>query len=355
MSSLPFTGSDGHRPHARPFLIDAGGDIASDPLQFEASAVRAEADGYDGVLVTETRHDPFVGLALAARTTSRVQLCSAIAVALSRNPMNTAILANDIQLVSSGRFVLGLGSQVRPHIERRFSMPWSHPARRMSEYVSAVRAIWTSWATGDKLAFRGEFYQHTLMTPFFDPGPNPHGYPAVWLAAVGELMTEAAGEVADGLLVHSFTTRRYLEDVTVPALRRGRMAAARSAEGLELSVPAPVALGNDRSSLDAAILATRKQIAFYGSTPAYRGVLELHGWGDLADQLNAGSRRGEWDAMARLITDEVLAEFAVIGSPTEVAGQLRDRFSGLATRLSFNAPYPIDDQVWLDVLRALSD
>ncbi len=351
MASLPSRPSDGHSAENRPFLIDAGGDITSDPLEFEASAVAAEADGYDGVLVTETRHDPFIGLTLAARATSRVQLGSAIAVAFARNPMNTAMLANDIQLVASGRFVLGLGSQVKPHIERRFSMPWSHPARRMSEYIAAVRAIWASWETGDRLAFRGEFYQHTLMTPFFDPGPNAYGNPPIWLAAVGELMTEAAGSSADGLLAHSFTTRRYLEEVTLPAMRRGREGAGLPVDALELSVPALVALGNSRAELDAATLATRKQIAFYGSTPAYRGVLELHGWGDLGEKLNAGSRRGEWDAMAQLINDDVLAEFAVVGSASEVAQQLTDRFEGLATRLSFNAPYPIDPNAWRDVIR----
>jgi probable F420-dependent oxidoreductase len=353
MASLPPDESPRQNAATLPFAIDAGGDVASDPLEFEAAARQAESEGYDGVLVTETRHDPFVGLALAARATERVQLASGIAVALARNPMTTAILANDIQLVSSGRFVLGLGSQVKPHIERRFSMPWSHPAPRMHEYIAAVRAIWGSWETGGRLAFRGEFYQHTLMTPFFDPGPNPHGNPPIWLAAVGERMTETAGEVADGLLAHSFITRRYLEEVSLPAYRRGRLAADRPGDELQLSVPALIVVGNSQTELDAAALATRKQIAFYGSTPAYRSVLELHGWGDLADRLNTGSRRGEWDAMAQLIDDDVLTEFAVIGSPAEVASQLVDRFAGLATRLSFNAPYTVEADVWHDLLRAL--
>jgi probable F420-dependent oxidoreductase len=338
----------------RQFQLDAGGDVSSTPLEFEALATAAEADGYDGVLVTETRHDPFVGLTLAARATSRVQLSSAIAVAFSRNPMSMAMLANDVQLVSHGRFVLGLGSQVKPHIERRFSMPWSQPAKRMAEYIAAVRAIWHSWSTGERLAFRGEFYQHTLMTPFFDPGPNPHGYPPIWLAAVGERMTEVAGESADGLLGHSFTTRAYLSEVSIPALRRGRLAAGRPVEGVEVSVPVLVAIGNDRAELDAAMLATRKQIAFYGSTPAYRAVLELHGWEELADRLHAASRRGEWDEMAAAVDDDVLAEFAVVGSPSEVATQLRGRFEGLATRLAFNTPYSVDPAALREVLVALT-
>jgi probable F420-dependent oxidoreductase len=259
-----------------------------------------------------------------------------------------------VQLVAGGRFVLGLGSQVRPHIERRFSMSWSQPAKRMEEYIRATRAIWKSWATGDRLDFRGEFYQHTLMTPFFDPGPNPFGTPPIWLAAVGEKMTEVAGSAADGLLGHSFTTRQYLEQVSLPALRRGRASAGRSLEELQVSVPVLVAIGQDQSALDQAILATRKQIAFYGSTPAYRSVLELHGWGDLGDRLNVASRRGEWDAMALEIDDEVLAAFAVVGNAAEVAVGLLERFGGIATRLTLNAPYDLDGEALDAVLAGLT-
>lgn len=334
-------------------LIDAGGDTASTPVEFEAAAKAAEADGYDGIQVTETKHDPFVALTLAARGTDQIQLASGIAVAFARNPMTTAVVANDLALVAEGRFVLGLGSQIKPHIERRFSMPWSSPAKRMREYIAAVRAIWASWETGDELAFTGEFYQHTLMSPFFDPGPNPHGNPPIWLAAVGELMTETAGEVADGLLVHSFTTPRYLREVSVPALERGKAAAGRADVEFGISVPSFVVLGDDQAAIDAAATATRKQIAFYGSTPAYRPVLELHGWGDLADQLNAGSRRGEWDEIGALIDDDVLDAFAVVGSASEIAAQLHERFDGLATRVSFNAPYPVDPHAWRDLVAEL--
>ncbi|TDW28827.1 TIGR03617 family F420-dependent LLM class oxidoreductase [Cryobacterium psychrophilum] len=333
MGTLPLTPT---------FALDFGSDVRSSPLETERMAITAEAAGYDGVLVTEITHDPFIGLALAARATERVRLMSGIAVAFARNPMSMATLGNDIHLVSEGRFVLGLGSQVRPHIERRFSMPWSQPAKRMNEYILAVRAIWESWSTGGRLDFRGEFYQHTLMTPFFDPGPNPHGNAPIWLAAVGERMTEVAGSAADGLISHSFTTRDYLEQVSLPALRRGRASAGREAGVLQVSVPALVAIGTDQSSLDAAALATRKQIAFYGSTEAYRPVLALHGWEQLADGLHAASRRGEWDAMAQMIDDDVLHAFAVTGSPAEVAAGLRERFSGIATRLTLNAPYEID-------------
>lgn len=336
-----------------PFLIDAGGDVAIGPLEFEQGAVAAEASGYDGVIAPETRHDPFIALTLAARATRRVTLTSGVAVAFARSPMTTAMAANDLQLISGGRFVLGLGSQVKAHIERRFSMPWSHPAARMQEYIEAVRAIWHAWATGERLKFTGEFYTHTLMSPFFDPGPNPHGTPPIWIAAVGEGMAETAGRVADGVVGHGFTTRRYLAEVSLPAVKRGQDAAGRSGADVGFSVSPFVAIGDDRATLDAATAAVRAQIAFYASTPAYRGVLELHGWEGTADRLHALSVRGGWDEMGALITDEMLHEFAAIGGATEVGTLLRERFAGLATRMSFYAPYPVDPAAWPDVLSAV--
>lgn len=334
------------------FAVDAGGDVAAGPLELEAAAAQAEADGFDGVLGVELAHDPFVSLALAARATERVRVTSSIAVAFARNPMNTAVLANDLQLVSEGRFVLGLGSQVKPHIERRFSMPWSHPARRMREYVQAVRSIQAAWETGERLSFKGEFYTHTLMPPMFSPGPNPFGHPPITVAAVGPLMTEVAGEVAEGVLAHTFTTRRYLTEVTVPALQRGRATAGRT-DPVEISLPAFVAVGSTPDELAVATRAVKKQIAFYGSTPTYLPVLELHGWGAVHEQLHRGSVRGEWQAMGELITDEMLHEFAAVGSPTEVAAELRTRFGGLVQRLSFSAPYPVVPEVWAELLAAL--
>lgn len=335
-----------------PFLIDAGGDVSMSPLELERTAGAAEAGGYDGMIVAETKHDPFVGLALAARGTSRITLTSGIAVAFARSPMTIAAAANDIQLISGGRLQLGLGSQVKAHIERRFSMPWSAPAKRMQEYVDAVRAIWHAWATGERLRFQGEFYTHTLMSPFFDPGPNPHGNPPIWIAAVGEGMAETAGRVADGVIGHSFTTQRYLDEVSLPAVRRGADAAGRSAADVGFSIPAFVALGHDQASLDTAVEATRRQIAFYGSTPAYRPVLELHGWGAAAEALHAASTRGQWAEMGGLITDEMLTEFAAVGTPAEVAAQVRARFEGRATRLSFYAPYPVEPEAWTELLAA---
>lgn len=331
-------------------LLDAVVDVAADPLACEAAAVRAEADGYDGVSVPETSHDPFVALALAARATSRITLTSGIVVAFARNPMTTAMAANDVQLVSGGRFELGLGSQVRAHIERRFGMPWSRPAARMEEYVTALRAIWERFATGGRLRVDGEFYRHTLMTDFFDPGPHPYGPPPVLLAAVGERMTEVAGRVADGISCHSLTTVRYLTEVTVPALIRGR---GGPLDGFTVGLAPFAVLGDTPEQRATAEAGVRRQIAFYGSTPAYRPVLELHGWGELADRLNRLSRQQAWAEMAGLVDDDVLDAFAVAGDAGEVAVRLRDRFGALAARMSLNTPYAADADQVLEVAARL--
>jgi probable F420-dependent oxidoreductase len=320
-------------------LVDSAAPISASPLEVESLAAEAEKSGYDGFGAAETRHDVFAALALAARATSRIELQSSIAVAFARNPMTVAMNANDIQLISGGRFQLGLGSQVKAHIERRFAMPWGQPAARMEEFVGAVRAIWHAWATGERLLFRGEFYRHTLMTDFFNPGPNPHGNPPILLAAVGERMTTVAGRVADGLLVHPLTSTRYLHEKTVPALKEAR---GGSLDGFVLGLSALVVLGADEESRRAADRAVRGQIAFYASTPSYRPVLELHGWGDLADRLNTLSRRQDWEEMAAAIDDDVLGTFAVAGDPANVAAGLRSRFGGLVDRISFYLPYAAD-------------
>ncbi|RIX28478.1 TIGR03617 family F420-dependent LLM class oxidoreductase [Amnibacterium setariae] len=337
----------------RPFKLDVGGDPGIEPLALAERAAEAEAAGFDGVGAAETSHDPFLSLALAARETSRIELLSTIAVAFARTPMTVAQSAFDLQAISGGRFLLGLGSQVRPHIERRFSMPWSKPAARMAEFVRAVRAIWATWQTGEPLRFQGEFYTHTLMTPFFSPRPLPGGPPPVWIAAVGERMTEVAGEVGDGLHAHSFTTARYLAEVSLPALRRGAETAGRDAAGIGVALPALVAIGDDGPALDAAIRATKGQIAFYGSTPAYLPVLAAHGWEDLHDRLHAASRRGEWDAMPDLVDDDVLEAFAAVGTADQVAAELRRRFGGLVTRLSFSSSAPIAAQTRTALVAAL--
>ncbi len=330
--------------------MDVDGGIGFDPAGVVKSARLAEQVGYDGIWSAETSHDPFLPLALAAQATDRIKLGTGIAVAFARNPMTLAMVANDLQTLSRGRFMLGLGSQIRPHIEKRFSMPWSHPAPRMRELIRAIRAIWASWSDGTRLAFRGQFYRHTLMNPMFDPGPNPFGNPLIFLAAVGELMTEVAGEVADGLLAHGFTTERYLRQVTVPALGRGLAASGRTRADVQISYPGMVVTGADDAGFEKATRSVKAQLAFYGSTPAYRPVLALHGWGDLQTELNTLSKRGAWDEMAGLIDDEMLNTFAVVGALEDIAGMVLRRFEGVVDRFNFYAPYPMEPERWAEVL-----
>ncbi len=319
-------------------------------------ARRHEKAGYDGLWSSESAHDPFLPLVLAAEHTEQMELGTAIAVAFARSPMQLAYTAHDLQAYSGGRFILGLGSQVKPHIERRFSMPWSHPAPRMREFVMAMRAIWSAWNEGTELSFRGDFYTHTLMTPFFSPPPAPGGAPEVFLAAVGEAMTTVAGEVADGLLVHPFSTERYLREVTLPALGAGLATSGRSPTDVEVSMMAMIATGDTEEEMARAVAGTRQQIAFYGSTPAYRGVLDRHGWGGLGDELNSlsrSSREDKWGAMGALIEDDVLQAFAVVAEPAGVAAEIRRRFGGLIDRVSFYSPYETGTETWELILRGL--
>jgi probable F420-dependent oxidoreductase len=318
-----------------------------------AAAKVLEERGYSGIWTAETAHDPFFPLLLASQATERVELGTGIAVAFARTPMTLANIAWDLQAASKGRFILGLGSQIKPHIEKRFSMPWSKPAARMRELILAIRAIWQSWEDGSKLDFRGEFYTHTLMTPFFNPGPNPHGNAKIFLAGVGQLMTEVAGEVCDGFLCHGFTTEQYLREVTLPALERGAEKAGRTLADIEISGPAFVVTGTNDEEMAASTAGVKQQIAFYGSTPAYRPVLELHGWGDLQDDLNRMSKEGKWKEMGELITDDILQAFAVVAEPEGIAPELTKRYGDVVQRLSFYAPYASDPERWAAVMRDL--
>ena len=326
------------------------------------TAAGMEAAGFSGAWTAEAAHDPFLPLALAADSTEEIELGTSIAVAFARNPMLLANLGWDLQALSRGRFVLGLGSQIRPHITKRFSMEWSHPAARMREMVQAIRAIWGAWLTGEPLRFRGRFYRHTLMTPFFTPDAADlaeTGPPRIFLAGVGGLMTEVAGEVCDGFLCHPFTTERYLREVTLPALQRGRakadggVKASASLEGFEIAGPSFVVTGATEEEAQRAKTGTRRQIAFYGSTPAYRPVLELHGWGGLQDDLNALSKQGRWDEMGTLIDDEILEAFAVVAPPSEIAPELGRRYGDVISRICFYAPYHRDPGLWGAVMEDL--
>ena len=310
------------------------GGVSNDLNAVGAQAAEMEDMGYTGVMTAETAHDPFFPLLVAAQHTQRVQLMTSIAVAFARSPMTLANIGHDLNAFSKGRFVLGLGSQIRPHITKRFSMPWSSPAARMREYIMAMRAIWDCWHQQQPLEFTGEFYTHTLMTPFFTPTNVDYGAPKVFLAAVGPKMTEVAGEVADGVIVHAFTTEKYLRETTLPALERGFAKAGKKREDFEISYPMFVVTGSTEEDMREAQQATCQQIAFYGSTPAYQPVLESIGAGELQGELNTMSKQGRWKEMGELIAPELLQEFAIVGEPQNLAGQIATRYGDIVDRTS---------------------
>ena len=317
------------------------------------TAIRLQRRGYDCCWTAEINHDPFLPLVLAAEHTETIELGTSIAVAFARTPMTVANVAWDLQAYSDGRFNLGLGSQIQRHIENRFSMPWSRPVRRMREFVLALHEIWSCWQNGTRLSFEGEFYTHKLMTPMFTPEPLTHGVPKVFVAAVGEAMTEMSGEVADGLLAHAFTTKRYFEEVTTPALLRGMERSGRKRGDFQVSCPLFVVTGNDDAEMAANAVGTRKQIAFYASTPAYRKVLDLHGWGDLQTDLHRLSHAGEWDQMGSLIDDEMLNEFAVVAPVHDVANKVRERCDGVIDRVLVGFPESIDESTVAAVVQEM--
>jgi len=319
----------------------------------EPEVRRLEAKGYAGAFTFEGQHDPFFPLLLAARASERIELYTAVAIAFSRNPMILANIGWDLQQLSQGRFILGLGTQIKAHIERRFSMPWSQPAARMREMVLAIKEIWRCWQTRERLDFRGEFYQHTLMTPVFSPAQNEYGGPPIFLAGVGPRMTEIAGEVADGFFVHPFNTHESFRRLTFPALERGLAASGRSRESIEISSQLMICSGTSDEEIQRVRQSTRQQIAFYGSTPAYRPVLEVHGWGDLERDLNRMSKEGKWTEMAGLVSDEILEAIAVCAPMKDVAKKILERCDGKIDRVSLVAHWTKDPDVWDDVLREL--
>ena len=312
-------------------------------------ARRLELAGYDGIWAAETSHDPFLTVTMAAAATERADVGTGIAVAFARNPMSLATLGHDLQVLSEGRFILGLGSQVQAHIDRRFSMPWSKPAARMREMVEAIRSIWACWNEGVPLSFEGEFYRHTLMPPFFNPGPSPFGPPRVFLAGVGPRMIEVAGEMADGFICHGFTTASYLSASVLPALERGLTRANRQRSDVEVTAPGFIVTGRDEEELARSAAGVRRQLAFYGSTPAYRPVLEHHGWGDLQGELHQMARQGKWDAMGDLIEPDVLDAFAVVGPPGAIAGLVAARYGEAVDRINAYSPFEADDDLWAEV------
>jgi probable F420-dependent oxidoreductase len=312
--------------------VDVG---LSSELETVADSIKdLEALGYDGAGTAEMNHDPFLPLALAAANSSKIELKTGIAVAFARSPMALANLAHDLNAFSKGRFTLGLGSQIKPHITKRFSMPWGKPVPQMRELVQSMRAIWANWYEGKPLEFIGEYYTHTLMTPAFTPQNTAYGAPKVILAAVGPLMTQVAGEVGDGMIVHPFSNDRYIREVTLPNIEKGLAKSGRSRKDFELSYTPFIISGEDEQAMEKAKAVARQRISFYGSTPAYKGVLDIQGWGDLQGELNAMSKQGRWDEMATLITDDMLNVFGVVASPDKLVEAMLDRYGDIVDRTS---------------------
>jgi probable F420-dependent oxidoreductase len=312
--------------------LDAG--LGHQLERVPASAREAEAMGFDGVRTAEMNHDPFFPLLLAAEHTQKVELISSIAVGFARSPMLLANIGHDLNAYSKGRVTIGLGSQIKPHITKRFSMPWGAPAAKMRELVLAMRAIWANWYDGTKLEFVGKFYNHTLMTPAFTPENKEYGAPKVILAAVGPHMTEVSGEVADGMIIHPFSTLPFIESVTLPAIERGLAKAGRKRADFEISYSNFVVSGRTEEEFKKSKQANKERIAFYGSTPAYRGVLESIGVGDLQTELNTMSKQGRWKEMGLLITDDILNEFAVVGEPKTIVPEMQRRYGAFVDRSS---------------------
>ena len=308
-------------------------------LSTDLNAIRAQAEAYEeggylGAFSAETSHDPFLPLAIAAEHTSTIELGTSIAVAFARNPMSLAYTARDLNEYSEGRMILGLGSQIRPHITTRFSMPWSAPAARMREFINALHAIWACWDEGTPLRFKGEHYTHIFMSDFFDPGPSVHGRPDVYLAAVGPMMVRLAAEVCDGWMVHPFTTPSYFTDVALPRFRRYMDDVDRDHGECQVSLPAFVVTGADDVAMAASAERIKQQIGFYGSTPAYMEVLEHHGWGELHTELNAMTKARRWDELGDAIDDDVLHTFAAVSEPDSVDAALNDRYGSVVDRIS---------------------
>ena len=312
-------------------------------------AARAQVLGFDGIFTADTSHDPFLRVMAAASAAPDVEVGTSVAVAFARSPMVVAQTAWDLASLTRGRFLLGLGTQVKPHIERRFSMSWDRPVERMAEFIGALRAIWDTWQNGTRLRFLGEHYSFSLMTPFFDPGPIAHPDVPVHIAGVGPRMSRLAGEMCDGYHVHPFHTVRYLREVTLPAMSEGARQAGRTLDDVEMVSSVLVVTGRDGDEMEEARRRARQQIAFYASTPSYRRVLDTHDW-NFGSALAALARRGRWGEMAELIPDEVLAEVAVEAPLDRLGSAIRARYEGLMNRVgcySAGGALPaITDEEW---------
>ena len=317
----------------------------------------AESLGFSGLWTSETKHDSFLPLAVAAGATESLSLGNSVAIAFSRSPMVTAQLAWDLQDVSGGRFILGLGTQVKAHITRRFSMPWDKPASRLADYIRALRAIWGSFQTEGKLEYEGEFYKHTLMTPFFNPGPIEHPEIPIYIAGVNTRLARLAGSLCDGFHVHPFHTPEYVRRVVKPAVEEGAAGEGREAREIELATSVFVITGESEGAREEQREKMRAQAAFYASTPTYRTVLDVHGWGEVGDGLGGLAREGKWDEMPKLVTDEMLHTLAVEAPPDEVGPALKERYEGLVDRVALYLPFvPGErDGFWRAAIEAVHD
>ena len=321
--------------------IDAS--VAANLSRIGVEAAHLEAIGFDGLRLAELNHDPFMPLAIAAEHTQTIELVTSVAVAFSRNPMSMAIQAHDLNAFSNGRLVLGLGSQVKPHIERRFSMPWHKAAAQMREFINAMNAIFDCWYKGTRLEFVGEYYQHTLMPSTFTPENIDGPRPRIVLSATGPLMTKVAAQVADGMIMHPFSTEKYMREVTIPAIVDGLSETSRTLQEFDLDYAPMIATGASDAAIERAIEVVRDRIAFYGCTVAYKPVLEIHGWGALQDELIALNRQHRTGDMAALISDEILETIAIVGAPEQVIDTMKERFGGLVDRTGFGGVELSDD------------
>ncbi|GAB4465133.1 MAG: LLM class F420-dependent oxidoreductase [Anaerolineales bacterium] len=311
-----------------------------------AIAKAAEEIGFDALWTQETQHDPFLPCALIAEHTARLNFGTAIAVSFARSPANLAYTAWDLAAQAGGRFILGLGTQVKAHIERRFGQPWPEsPVKKLREQIEVIRALWDCWQNGTKLNYRGEYYKITLMSPFFNPGPLPSPLGArsipIYIAGVNTGLAKLAGELCEGFHVHPFHTPRYLKEVILPAIEEGAGKANRKRQDVAISVTAFIAITPEEMNF------ARAQVAFYASTPSYRAVMELHGWGGIAETLSAHAAKGEWAEMPMLITDEMLGEFCLLTDESRLAADLKKRYEGLADRLTLYTPFvPGEKDEW---------
>lgn len=320
-----------------------------------AAAVRAEELGYDGLNTAETSHDSFLPLVIAAEHTSRISIGTSVAIAFPRSPMVTAMIAWDLQRYSKGRFILGLGTQVKGHNQRRFSVPWSPPAPRIKEYIESLKAIWRSFQTGEKLDYVGEHYSFTLMTPNFNPGPIDHPHIPVHMAAVNEHNARVAGEVADGIKLHGFNTMKYTRDVILPQVQKGLEKSGRTRDQFEVCGGGFLATGKTWSDVEQAAQEVRRQISFYGSTRTYQNVFDHHGWGDTTAKLHEMSLQNKWAEMPSVIPDEMLEEFAVLAPWDKVADAAKERYGGIADRIGFSAAIksPEDEDAVKTIIKQL--